>query len=59
MATYRVQLLVDFPDEAPRDDVERYIRFEFGETCRLEPVHESINRSDIHSCVREIVIDEA
>jgi len=60
MATYRVQLLIDFPDEAPRDDVERYIRFELGETHRLERVHQSIDERDLHSCnVRDIVIYEA
>lgn len=57
MTTYEVRLLIDVPDEASLDDIERFVRFEFGATCRLDNVPECLYTLDVHSCnVRDLVV---
>jgi hypothetical protein len=49
MATYRVSFEVDMPDDAPEDEVQKFIEFEIGARGSLRIDCESLRHTDLQS----------
>ena len=50
MATYRVSFEVEMPDDAPEEEVQKFVEFEIGARASLRVDCESLQRIDLQSC---------
>lgn len=50
MTTYQVRFEVEMPDEAPQDQVQKFIEFELGACGSLRIDCESLQNTDLQSC---------